>query len=86
MIATALVSQAYGTPSLADRQAVALIVWAFLLVVFASPVLLLLYVRARRRRQYRQARIAAHTFHPANVHGSAGVASKDDGRRKGWVK
>jgi hypothetical protein len=63
---------------------------AAFLTVFALPVALLILWRVYRghkqKKEYEQARRNAHSFKPPNVHGSAGVASKDDARRKGWLK
>lgn len=60
------------------------------LIVIGVPIALLIcwrvYIRAGQKKKYEKARRAAHDFRPPNVHGSAGVAPKDDARRKGWLK
>jgi hypothetical protein len=80
----ALLVQTYS-PDAPDKFT-ALLGLALLLSPFALVILGLFYLRHKRKKEYEKARRNAHTFKPANVHGNAGVASKDDLRRKGWVK
>lgn len=79
-----LLAQAYGQ-NLSDSD-YELIGLAVCLLPFVLLFLLRAWIIRRRNKQYQKARQTAHTFKPPNVHGSAGVAAKDDARRKGWLK
>jgi len=80
----ALLAQTYS-PNAPDALT-ALLGLALLLSPIWLVILGLVYLRQKRKKEHEKARRNAHTFKPANVHGNAGVAGKDDLRRKGWVK
>lgn len=85
MNAALLLAQTYSAPN-GDEMLLSALFWLGLIFLVGFAIVWRIVAGIRSRRQYREAKRAAHDFKPPNVHGSAGVASKDDARRKGWLK